>query len=423
VVADFNAIAAKAQTISDQLPEAKRAAFYELVLFPARASAQLNEMYLAAAKNALYAAQGRASANDFAAQARALFAAETNLMDHFNREFLDGKWDHFMDQSVIGYTSWRDPARNNLRAIRLTEIQVPEPAALGVAVDGSETAVTNGEISLPQFDAFSRQQRYIDVFNKGSTAFEFSATAGAPWIVLSETHGTIVKEKRIWVNVDWGKVPPGMGNGTIEISGANGGVTVQASAFNPAGPARDSSPGFVEGDGFVSIEAEHFTAKRDAGENRWIKIPDYGRTLSGMRATAPVDAPAATPGTDSPSLEYKMYLFNTSTVQVAAVTSPVLNFMPGRGIRYAVSFDDAPPQTVTLVPEKYTAQNGNQDWENSVKNNARVAKSVHTISGPGWHVLKFWMVDPGVVLEKIIVDCGGVRPSYLGPPESHFEAQ
>jgi hypothetical protein len=28
------------------------------------------------------------------------------------------------------------------------------------------------------------------------------------------------------------------------------------------------------------------------------------------------------------------------------------------------------------------------------------------------------MVDPGVVLERIVLDHGGVLPSYLGPPES-----
>ncbi|HUC84635.1 MAG TPA: glycosyl hydrolase 115 family protein, partial [Candidatus Acidoferrales bacterium] len=84
VVADFNALVAKAREISGRLPEAKRAAFYELVLFPTEASAQLNEMYLAAAKNALGAEQGRADANDWAARTRSLFAAETYLMDYFN---------------------------------------------------------------------------------------------------------------------------------------------------------------------------------------------------------------------------------------------------------------------------------------------------------------------------------------------------
>ena len=265
----------------------------------------------------MYAAQGRASAKDFAALTRSLFAAETNLMGHFNCEFLGGKWDHFMDQSVIGYDSWRDPVQNNLDAIHLTEIKVPDAAAMGVAVEGSEVAVTNGEISLLPFDSFNRQQHYIDIFNKGKAALGYSASASEPWIDLSESGGTIEKEQRICVSVNWDKAPKNGAIGTIKISGANGEVAVKVKSFNPAEPARDSVRGFVEGEGCVSIEPEHFSTKKDAGDNRWVKIPDYGRTLSGMRATAPTDAPAATPGKNSPSLEYKIYLFNPRAVRVA----------------------------------------------------------------------------------------------------------
>jgi len=434
VVADYNAIAAKAQEISDKLPEEKRAAFYELVLFPTKASAQLNEMYLAAARNAIYASQGRASANDYADQTRSLFAAETNLMSYFNHDFLDGKWDHFMDQTVIGYTSWNDPPRNSLNAVRLREIDVPDAAAMGVAVEGSTAAVTNGEVTLPQFDSFNLQKHYIDVFNKGKTNFDFTIQADNPWIhfEIPESFGAQLeadngheflhinfkKDVRILVNVAWDKVPKGSANGTVKISGAGGEATVNVNAFNPIEVARDSLQGFVEGDGYVSIEPEHFTKETDAGKNRWIKIEDYGRTLSGMRTTGPANAPAAVPEKDSPCLEYKMYLFNVKTSEVAAVTSPVLNFMPDRPVRYAVSFDDETPQVVTLVPKDYNAQNGNRDWENAVKDNARVAQSTHTLAAPGYHTLKFWMIDPGVVLQKIVVNTGGVKPSYLGPPES-----
>ncbi len=51
----------------------------------------------------------------------------------------------------------------------------------------------------------------------------------------------------------------------------------------------------------------------------------------------------------------------------------------------------------------------------------------HHLAQPGAHTLKFWLVDPGVVLERIVIDLapsdqarvpGGVRPSYLGPVES-----
>jgi len=417
VVADYEALAAKAEKISGELPPADRDAFYELVLFPTKACAGLNAMYLAAAKNALYAKQGRASANDFAVKTRELFAAQTNLMAYFNHTFAGGKWDHFMDQPYIGYVSWNEPRQNNLSAVHLTEIQAPDAAAMGVAVENSETAATSGDIALPQFDVFNQQRRFVDVFNRGKTPFEFSAIPDSPWIVLSDTAGTIEKQRRIWVSVDWSKVPNGKSIGAIKFTGAGGGVTVKLAAFNPPEPKRGSLQGFVEGDGYVSMDAEHYTKKTDAGANRWISIPNYGQTLGGMRADGPAYG-LATPGKDSPCLEYKMYLFSAGKVDVVSTVGPTLNFLPGRPLRYAVSFDNEAPQTVTIVPADFNAGSYNNSWPASVENNCRHVESTFTLDQPGYHTLKIWMVDPAVVVEKIVVNAGGVKPSYLGPPES-----
>jgi len=86
--------------------------------------------------------------------------------------------------------------------------------------------------------------------------------------------------------------------------------------------------------------------------------------------------------------------------------------VPGRGLRFAISFDDQPPQVIDAL-----AHNSQRDWEESVKDSVRVIASRHSLAGTGYHVPKFRMVDPGVVLQKLIVDLGGIEASYLGPPE------
>lgn len=420
VVADFNAIADQAQVIHDQLPAEYRDAFYQLVLFPTKACAVVNELYFAAGRNALFARQGRASAPDMAAGTRALFDEDMAMMDHFNRTLAGGKWDHFMDQPHLGYTTWRDPPTNSLNHLTLVEPAVPAAAALGVAVEGSASAWPGaaGQPALPRFDALNQQRRPVDVFNRGRASFAFTATASAPWIVLSQTQGTVEKDHRLWVSVDWDAAPAGAATGTVTIAGAGASVTVAIPALKPAEVTRATLEGFAEADGYVSIEPEHATRKIEAGSFRWSKIDDYGRTLSGMRAEAPIDAPSATPPAGAACLEYRMYLFSGGRVEVNTIVSPTLNFVPGRGLRYAVSFDDEAPQVVTLVPDGFQAAHSNMDWERTVADNARTGLSTHTLAGPGYHTLKLWTVDPGVVLQKLVVDCGGLRPSYLGPPET-----
>jgi len=54
-----------------------------------------------------------------------------------------------------------------------------------------------------------------------------------------------------------------------------------------------------------------------------------------------------------------------------------------------------------------------------VLNQARHCQTTLNIAKPGYHTLKVWMIDPGVVVEKILVNMGGLKPSYLGAPESY----
>lgn len=59
-------------------------------------------------------------------------------------------------------------------------------------------------------------------------------------------------------------------------------------------------------------------------------------------------------------------------------------------------------------------------WERNVTNNITVGKTTHILK-PGNHVLKFHMVNPGLMLQKLVIDTGGLKKSYLGPESSHFK--
>jgi hypothetical protein len=414
VSAEFQSAVKQAERINSQLPENYRDAFFQLVLFPVKASAQVAQLYITAGKNQLYAKQGRAGANDLAAQARALFEADRELTSYYHHTLGRGKWNHMMDQTHLGYTSWNEPTKNVMPEV--VELHPPPAASMGIAVEGSSSAWPGAaeEAVLPRFDAFVRQRWYFDVFNRGLAPFQFSAAAGEPWIELSSSSGKIEKEQRVWVSINWHKVPGGSVTGFVKVSASTGESSmVKLSVFNPREPTRDTLRGFLESDGYVSIEAGNFTHQADTPTLRWEKIPDYGRTDSAMSIFPVTSGSVAAPG-KAPCLDYQMYLFDPGEAEVTAILGPSLDFVPGRGLRYAIAFDDQAPQIIDALQDHSL-----KDWEVSVEDNARSSKSKHALWGTGYHTLKFCMVDPGVVLEKLIVDFGGVRPSYLGPPESY----
>ncbi|WP_255702674.1 glycosyl hydrolase 115 family protein [Antarcticibacterium sp. 1MA-6-2] len=86
VVKEYNELVEKAEAIYRQIQKKYRDAYFQLVLFPVKASANLNELYVSAAKNKLYAAQGRAAANIYAAKTKELFEKDAELTNQYHTE-------------------------------------------------------------------------------------------------------------------------------------------------------------------------------------------------------------------------------------------------------------------------------------------------------------------------------------------------
>ncbi|HEY8688176.1 MAG TPA: hypothetical protein VIM07_03005, partial [Chitinophagaceae bacterium] len=170
---------------------------------------------------------------------------------------------------------------------------------------------------------------------------------------------------------------------------------------------------FFEQDGYVSIQATSFTKSKNTSTNHWKVIPDIGREGDGI-TTFPVTASTQTINKNSPHLEYEFYSYDSGKVNLNAYFSPTLNFHNDDGLKYAISIDDEQPQTIAINKE----DNNVRIWGEWVSNNIIIKTSTHNILKQGKHVVKYWMVSPAVVLQKIVLDFGGEKQSYLGPPET-----
>ena len=172
--------------------------------------------------------------------------------------------------------------------------------------------------------------------------------------------------------------------------------------------------GFAEMNGVVSIEAGHFTGKADRGGAGWAVVPGLGRTGEAV-AVFPTTMGRVPPGriaATAPRLDYEIEFVDAGDFPVSVNLVPT-HPLAGDRLRLAVGLDGAPPQLVELE-----VKDGGAEWAQGVLTNTVVAQTKVRVAAPGPHMLQVYGVDAGVVLDNIVIDCGGLKPSYLGPPET-----
>ncbi|WP_407430506.1 glycosyl hydrolase 115 family protein [Arcticibacter sp.] len=164
---------------------------------------------------------------------------------------------------------------------------------------------------------------------------------------------------------------------------------------------------FAEEDGVVSIEAENFKTSSNSKKVTWTVIPDLGKTLSGLTTMPVTEVPD-----ESVYVEYEMDVKTAGKAKLVVLTSPTLNYNANKGLRYAVSVNGGKEQIVNI--------NGHYRGELGRWQARRIIESStsHDIGAAGLHTIRIRPLEPGIVFQKIMLDLGGLKPSYLGAPES-----
>jgi hypothetical protein len=395
----------RATAIWNGLPEQKRDGFYELVLYPLKASALTMEKYIAAARTDLFARQGRtASVTQQRNLATAAYEEVLSDLEHFNKTLAGGKWDGIINPWVAGLPTIE----------RLPQLAAKPAAAagsaLGVVVEGQTTGT---EAATLEFSVYTQDRRFVDVFTKGDAGLSWTAEGSANWIMPSKASGTITDDERIQVNIDWNTVPQGDSTGTLTISGASSSKAITINVSNPAAPRPADVDGYVEANGYVAIEAEHFQDTIARGGSEWRVLKQLGRSGDSVKVFPDVaDSVTASFATASPELAYKIYFFSTGTFPVSVYRIPTLNTTGA--CRLAIAIDDGAAKVLEGANSTDDAA-----WKTNVVEHIEKLSTTIQVSAPGYHTLRIWKVDPSIAIDRIVVDTGGLKPSYLGPPESY----
>ncbi|WVR07866.1 hypothetical protein IAU60_004909 [Kwoniella sp. DSM 27419] len=433
VLEEWQGITLRAEKVYHSLDAVTKPAFYQQVYLLCLLQTNLNQLYISAHRSNLYAEQGRNAANLFAKNATDAFYHDAELTETFH-SMLGRKWDHMLDQA-------NSPAREGIPIPELgygviSNLRVTFENSKGSWPGNTAYNCARGEHcdtpELMPMDPWGRD-RWVDVGAAGPETTSWKVESD-PWIIVSPRSGRIIKDgsqdQRLRVSIDWANAPSS-GKGTFHLTASDGSeVTILVPVSKPH--LDQGFTGHVQGDGYVAIEAGHWSRNTPAHGYSFEEMHGYGRTLSGVEMF-----PRTTQNftLDGPRLEYTFWTHG-GNASINVQIGPALNFLgTNKTLAFAFQVDDQTPEITNPIPTQPLGFASDRpenkpvaigavpkDWIEIVKNEIRDVPFSAELT-PGEHTITLYGMTTGIVFERILIDLGGVSSrgySYLGPPESKY---
>ncbi|KAB8416350.1 hypothetical protein FH972_024870 [Carpinus fangiana] len=483
VASRWNGLLHRAQSLSASISESKKDAYFQLVLHPITASQQYIALRISQARNALYAQQRRNTANAEAKRVLGLFDADYELSEQYHAirngkwdrmmeqphyGYADGDWHAPSRDMISGLCFVQNRQRSN-----------PAVGQMGVAVEGTpgvrpglinedsdKTHPSQGElepgVTVPTMDTYGPTERWFEIYTRGPVQVNWTAQVqgdAAKFMSVAPQEGALHPadaDQRVLISVDWAKVPIEY-NQTVLVdvrSQLGDFEQVRVPVLNRLVPGGFS--GFVESDKHISIEAAHFQrinppANYSHTMNTRRLIPQSLRQTSNT-SSVPGEVPSSaylddsdtwgqyqvlpylgrtpsgavtlqlgtTPLPPSSALTYPFYLFSSvDSLNVTLYHTTTLDTDPENLLAYDIAIDSSSQAANRLLQDPATPGDLPPGWDVAVQDG--VWKTTHTFQNvsSGAHGIQWRPLVENLALEKIVVDLGGVRDSYLGPPESY----
>ncbi len=409
IIEGYKALEAEAKAIYDTLSESQKAPFYHTIYYPVRAARMMSERSYYYQRNYYYSKQGRFR-SAAAYKALSLKAKEEILADlkYYNEELSGGKWNGIMDPYGDYNMTERVYDIAGIPNTFIFEDKYVEQAVEGIGAVCEGQAVGTEDVELT-FSSLEDNTRFIDVFTTGLNAQKWSMSSDVDWLNFSQQSGEVAIEERLFVTANYSKLATGDNRATITVKGDNFSKSFKVLAQKIDLDLAQRS--YVEGGGFVSIEAEHYTYKADGqGGASWVEYNDYGYVGSSMFVKNGEKVESDIAGR-SARLEYNVYFTSAGTFTGALYRIPTLNEGKEKSCELAIGVDGAEPQVLEGVRHKgqfltTTMANGEKEsrrWHTNVIMQMEKIPFIISIDKPGYHTIKLYQVDNHIGVDRIII--------------------
>lgn len=391
----YAAIVQDAERLAARMPADRADAFFQLVLYPVRSAASLNERILKIDLANLHAKAGRApvaagisSDEGIAAKTSAAPRADSNALSREAKAAQEriladtasynaqrgGKWDGIMNHAPRDLPVFKEPlyARWDL------------PADSACGLEATDLTFVAGRPATHAFTLYSAGR---------AAAWSLSGQRGVtPSVREGQLEETAGFRQRIKLTYDGG---PSFEPGSVTCAGTK--FEISARLVTP-GSGMPPEIGRV-----ISISAN------DAQSAQWEVVPGLGSRGVSLRSRL-----------ELPSIDFPLagaplvYPFETAAdrlAQLRVVALPVHPLTSSNGLRIAVQIDDAPPSVLNF--ESYGRSD---EWKQNVLTNSAVRTIALSKLPAGKHEIRIYALDPGFILDRIDIRFDGAPEDYGAPP-------